>query len=250
MVVLALVAWKRTLQYIEINLYSWGSPHESQRHLASCCFAGLSGTCPGAAAREEGQVGEKPGVWLEVAGPVRRVLIDAEVVKREGELEEFLCRSKTKEHESILKADIDARDAHKALLLAGVESGAPVRFDPVYKAASGGRVRVFVRVTGDDGKVTEVSARSWIKQRKTGKELDSDWVFAGSKILDDQNTPGRKLYLANDGDVICLSNFDTAMLDLPVASSKDNGNLDFEAWTERIPKLGTKVTVVLEAAKK
>jgi hypothetical protein len=40
------------------------------------------------------------------------------------------------------------------------------------------------------------------------------------------------------------------MLDLPVASSKDNGNLDFEAWTERIPKLGTKVTVVLEAAKK
>jgi hypothetical protein len=196
------------------------------------------------------QVGEKPGVWLEVAGAVRRVLIDAEVVKREGELEEFLCRSKTKEHESILKADIDARDAHKALLLAGVESGAPVRFDPIYKAASGGRVRVLVRLTGDDGKVTEVSARSWIKQRKTGKELDSDWVFAGSKILDDQNTPGRKLYLANDGDVICLSNFDTAMLDLPVASSKDNGNLDFEAWTERIPKLGTKVTVVLEAAKK
>ena len=85
--------------------------------------------------------------------------------------------------------------------------------------------------------------------RKTTKELDSDWVFAGSKILDDMNNPGRKLYLANDGDVICLSNFDTAMLDLPVASSKDNANLDFEAWTDRIPKLGTKVTVVLQVAK-
>jgi hypothetical protein len=196
------------------------------------------------------QVGEKPGVWLEVAGPSRRVLIDAEVVKREGELEEFLCRARTKEHESILKADIDARDAHKALLLAGVESGAPVQFAPVYKAATGGKVKVTVRLTGEDGKVSEVSARSWVKHRKTTKELDSDWVFAGSKILDDMNNPGRKLYLANDGDVICLSNFDTAMLDLPVASSKDNANLDFEAWTDRIPKLGTKVTVVLEAAKK
>jgi len=196
------------------------------------------------------QVGDKPGVWLEVAGPARRVLIDAEVVKREGELEEFLCRARTKEHESILKADIDARDAHKALLLAGVESGAPVQFAPVYKAATGGKVKVSVRLTGDDGKVTEVSARSWVKHRKNNKELDTDWVFAGSKILDDMNVPGRKLYLANDGDVICLSNFDTAMLDLPVASSKDNANLDFEAWTDRIPKLGTKVTVVLEAAKK
>jgi len=62
--------------------------------------------------------------------------------------------------------------------------------------------------------------------------------------------PGRKVYLANDGDVICLSNFDTAMLDIPVASSKDNANLDFQAWTERIPKLGTKVVVVLEVSRK
>lgn len=196
------------------------------------------------------QVGDKPGVWLEVAGPVRRVLVDAEVVKREGELEEFLCRARTKEHESILKADMDARDAHKALLLAGVESGEPVRFAPTYKAATGGRVRVKVRITGEDGKVSEVNARTWVRHRKSGKELDSDWVFAGSKLLDDMNVPGRKLYLANDGDVICLSNFDTAMLDLPVASSKDNANLDFEAWTERIPKVGTKVTVVLEAVEK
>jgi len=196
------------------------------------------------------QVGDKPGVWLEVAGPNRRVLIEAEVVKREGELEEFLCRSRTKEHESILKADIDARDAHKALLLAGAESGAPVQFAPVYKPASGSKVKVSVRLTGEDGKVSEIPGKSWVRNRKTGKELDSDWVFAGSKILDDMNMPGRKVYLANDGDVICLSNFDTAMLDIPVASSKDNANLDFQAWTERIPKLGTKVVVVLEVSRK
>jgi hypothetical protein len=58
--------------------------------------------------------------------------------------------------------------------------------------------------------------------------------------------PGKKVYLANDGDVICVSNFETALLDLPIKSPKDNADLVYVAHTARIPPLETKVVVVLE----
>ena len=53
-------------------------------------------------------------------------------------------------------------------------------------------------------------------------------------------------YAANQGDVICVANFDTALLDLPIMSSKDNDDLVFEAHTARIPPLETRVLVILE----
>src|SRR5262249_54578366 len=58
----------------------------------------------------------------------RRVLVNATVCLREGQLEMFLTRKRTKEHEAILAADVDARDIHKALLVAGAKAGTPVRF--------------------------------------------------------------------------------------------------------------------------
>ena len=36
------------------------------------------------------------------------------------------------------------------------------------------------------------------------------------------------------------------MLDLPIESSQKAADLLFEAWTDRIPPIGTRVTVVLE----
>jgi hypothetical protein len=36
------------------------------------------------------------------------------------------------------------------------------------------------------------------------------------------------------------------MLDLPINSSKDNDDLQFEAYTDRIPPLETPVLVILE----
>src|SRR5205823_2222272 len=74
------------------------------------------------------QIGKN--VSLEVNGDSRRVLINAVVCFRMGLLEQFLCRAGTKEHESILAADIDARQVHAALIAAGAEPGSPVKFQP------------------------------------------------------------------------------------------------------------------------
>ena len=52
-------------------------------------------------------------------------------------------------------------------------------------------------------------------------------------------------YKAEGGDLVCVSNFPTAMLDLPIESSQKAESLLFEAYTERIPPKDTKVTIVL-----
>jgi hypothetical protein len=187
-----------------------------------------------------------PNVHLEIQGERRRVLVSAQVCLREGQLELFLCRKNTKEHEAILSADVDAREVHKALLLAGATEGSPVRYRPRYRPASGSTIKVSV-LYQDKGRLVGAPAQSWVKNAKTGKALDSDWVFAGSALVDNPLDPDKpKHYLANDGDVICLSNFETAMLDVPFESSKDNAELTFVAFTDRIPPLETKVVVALE----
>ena len=55
--------------------------------------------------------------------------------------------------------------------------------------------------------------------------------------------------MANNGELISVSNFSDSMLDLPVQSDKDVGNvadLMFEINTPRIPPRQTKVLVTLE----
>jgi hypothetical protein len=186
-------------------------------------------------------------VWLEVLpNGARRVVVAAVVCLRQGPLEQLLTRKNKKEHEAILAADADARKIHNALLVAGAKAGTPVSFDPAFKPATGTRVRVLL-VYEKGGRKVQDNARSWVRGIKSREELTSDWVFAGSVLAASPLDPnGPKSYLANEGDVICLANFETAMLDLPIESSKANDETGFEAWTERVPPEGTKVSVILE----
>lgn len=77
------------------------------------------------------------------------------------------------------------------------------------------------------------------------KPLDAPWVFAGSGFFVDEAS-GTKSYLAEGGDVICVANFASAMIDLSAKSSATGeANLLWEAWTERIPPTGTNVLLEL-----
>lgn len=76
------------------------------------------------------------------------------------------------------------------------------------------------------------------------RPLNARWVFAGSGFSVDEKT-GKKYYNAESGDLICVANFSTATLDLAVSSSASNDGLDYEAWTERIPPIGTPVEIEL-----
>lgn len=192
-----------------------------------------------------------PNVYLEILpGGKRRVLIEAQVCLRQGMLEHLLCKMMTKEHEAILTADIDASKIHATLIAAGAEPGNPVIYQPQYKMARGTQIKIFVQYKDKQGQIITEPAQKWIRHGNTKKELEYDWVFAGSQLRKDEFNPnGAPFYAANNGDVICISNFDTSLLDLPVAEMDDQ-KINFEAFTDRIPPLNTPVTVILEPVPK
>jgi hypothetical protein len=186
-------------------------------------------------------------VFLEIQGDKRRVVVNAYVCLRQGLLEQLLTRKRTKEHEAVLAADVDARQIHAALEIAGAEPGKPVQYRPKFIPPSGTTIKITLEYQDRKGNTVRVPAQQWVRHIKTKKDLEHDWVFGGSSLFQDpMDKKKAPYYLANDGDVICLANFDMAMLDLPVDSSKDNDALLFEAHTERIPPLETPVRVVLE----
>jgi len=92
-------------------------------------------------------------------------------------------------------------------------------------------------------KAFQDAVKSFFKQSQV-REMKASWVFAGSHFYVDEKT-GEKFYQAESGDLICVANFATATLDLSASSSAANDDLMFEAYAERIPPLGTKVTVEL-----
>lgn len=181
-------------------------------------------------------------VWFDAKRHL--VVVDGQVCLREGQLEMFACPKATKEHESVVRINAKPMIVHAGLLRVGAVAGKPVQFDPKYVPANGPVVDVWVLWRDKDGKNQKVKAQEWIKHTKTGKPMTYDFVFGGSGFWTDEETK-TTYYQADAGDLICVSNFPTAMLDIPVASSQDNADLQFEAFTERIPEKGTKVRLVL-----
>jgi hypothetical protein len=130
----------------------------------------------------------------------------------------------------------------------GAEAGQPVQFGPNptdYKPATGSEIEITLKWKNDKGEIQTARAQEWIKNAKTGKPMEHNWVFGGSGFWKDEQT-GIEYYKAEGGDFICVSNFPSAMLDLPIESSQSNDDLIFQANSERIPPRGTPVTMILQ----
>jgi hypothetical protein len=181
-------------------------------------------------------------VWLDLPG--KRVIVGGKVALSQGVLEVFACPVESKEHEAVVATNCPARFIHAGLLAIGLEPGRPARFVPEYVPPQGSKVNVRVRWTDADGKVQERPARDWVRNTNTGEALDVDWVFVGSGFWRDP-TDGSEHYEADAGDMICVTNFPSAMLDLPIASSDANEELFFEAFNGRVPPHGTPVEIIL-----
>lgn len=181
-------------------------------------------------------------LWIDRAQ--RRVVMVGLVCARQVPLEMLVCPWQTKEHESVLVVNVRAADVHAALLATGAEAGHPVQYDP-YQAAAGTVIDIGLAWKDEQGQIQHARGQDWVRNMKTGKPLDHNWVFAGSGFWVDEST-GEKRYMAEGGDFICVSNFATAMLDLPIESSQSQNDLLYEAFTERIPPLRTPVTIVLD----
>ena len=184
----------------------------------------------------------KHRLWVDLKK--RHVVVDGSVCLREGQLEMFACPKGTKEHEAVVAIDCPAQFLHAALLSVGAQSGNTVSYEPEYKPASGTIIDVYLLWKSADGKKHQTRAQNWVRYLKTGKAMPYEWVFAGSGFYTDEST-GKRHYMADAGDMICVSNFNTAMLDLPIQSSAAAAGLLFTAYKKRIPPLRTPVRLVL-----
>jgi len=182
-------------------------------------------------------------VWL--TEDRKSVVVQSMVCQRRAPLEMFACLLNSKEHESVLTVPVKAFVIHAGLLATGAKQGTPVRWDPEYTPPTGTPIEITLFWKDENGDVQKARAQEWVLDASTGQAMTHDWVFAGSRMYPNEER-GKPDYLADStGDLICVSNFSSAMLDVPVRSSDSNAALLFEAFTERIPELATPVTMVL-----
>lgn len=187
------------------------------------------------------RLSEQHRIWFD--DQQKLVVVDGEVCLTRGQLEVFACPVGTKEHEAVVKVFSSAVLVHTALLRVGAKTGHPVRFGP-YEAAEGTVIEVWVSWKDDEGNSRVVRAQEWVRNVATDEQLEHDWVFGGSGFWTDEET-GERFYQGEGGELVCLSNFSTATMDLPIESTDANAGLLFEPFTERLPPRGTPLKMIL-----
>lgn len=173
----------------------------------------------------------------------RRVILRTRVCLVDGPLEHLLCLKGTKEHEAILQTEAPPKLIQAALILTGAEPGHPVRFEPKFEPPAG--TPIAIRAEWErDGKTQAADVREWVRDDRTKAPLDRPWVFAGSVLYSDPRTK-QMAFAADEGDLITVANFASAILDLPYRSSSSDAERAYVANPERIPPVGTPVTLYL-----
>jgi hypothetical protein len=182
-----------------------------------------------------------PSLWLDAQG--RRLVLRARVVLREGPLEHLLCLKGTKEHEAILATDALPVMIKAGLIATDAHEGKPVQFVPEFKPPTGSPIAIELRWR-QGGQTRTADAREWVRDERARATLKTDWVFAGSELI---KVPGHEkpVFAADDGDLITVANFSSAILDLPFASTATDTDRLYVANTDRIPARGTNVLMVL-----
>jgi len=126
-----------------------------------------------------------------------------------------MCSKGSKEHEAILATDAEPYQIHTMLLLTGAKEGKPGTVFPEVRAAN----RQCYRDRGYMDAEWQGPEPGCAEMDQSDKKttLERDWVFAGSQFYDDPITK-KKRYAADDGDLITVANFSSAILDLPIGA--------------------------------
>lgn len=184
------------------------------------------------------------GVVIDWSYP--RVELETRVVLRNGPLELVACSPQSKEHESILI--VRARPLHisQALGMIGVAAGSPVRYDADadrWHPATGDRLLITIEWIKDGAPRSEPIER-WLMSAQDRKPVSAiDWIFAGS-IRDSRDRLAADL----EGTILCLVDFESALIAPAALHTADNEQLWVLANTDAIPEVQTPVTLILTPA--
>jgi hypothetical protein len=181
-------------------------------------------------------------VWIDNKN--KQIILIGSVCRANYPLE-FFATYPDRGYESVVVIYAKPSVVHAALLALGAKPGKPVQYDPKFIPPSGAEVGIDVSWKDRNGKRQKARAQDWIRDIKTKKQLDVNWVFAGSMFWEDKET-GEKSYLADRGDFISVLNLPTALLDVPIQSASAIESRLFEGFIERLPPPGTPVTLILK----
>ena len=182
----------------------------------------------------------------------RRITLESTVCLTDGILELLVCKTPSKEYESILTTRASPSDLHAALLALGLTPGLPARTamtpdrqTAVFLPPQGAELSVRLRWKDTKAVVRDTDASDWLEQSgmKTRETpLPKKWVFVGSDI-----TPGGTYWADDDGDVISVSNFAASVIDVPFESSRTDRVVTYRIRKGVVPPKGTAVEVIIEA---
>ena len=178
-----------------------------------------------------------------------QVLVPGEVAIDVGFLEQVACIRGTREHESLVVVECRPSEVHAALLLLGIESGAPGRWTYSETGVSrvaprGDRLRVEVRFVDPTGAVQQHPIGAWIVGEPGDQPFPTlPWIFGGSRV-----DPTTGFYAADaSGSLVGLVTFGDEVLGLESVVA-DSIEVDVAVWQARtpvIPAPGTPVLLIL-----
>jgi hypothetical protein len=212
--------------------------------LTLCLTAAVAAAQTAPTTRPTTGVGKFPHVEVDLAR--KEIRVDCESLNPQMPIEFFCVLSGTSEHESVLRTAARPMHLHTALLMLGAKPGEPAKYNEAEKRRippRGQALDLQVEATRE-GKAVREPAAAWMREVNTKKPPESfTWVFAGSRTMPDGT------YAADvTGQVVSVVNFDYSMIDVPRVASNANETLEWEYNPDRVPKKGTKVTLVIRLA--
>lgn len=133
---------------------------------------------------------------------------------------------------------------HIALHAAGAGLASHAFWHSTFSPPQGVEIEITVKWKTADGQWRSARAQQWVRDVHSQQIMTEPWVFAGSGFWKDAQS-GKEHYMAEAGDMICVSNFSSAMLDVPIKSTDSDAGRLFESNTDAIPPLGTPIRVIL-----
>ncbi len=179
----------------------------------------------------------------------REIRFPAVINMREGLLEYLIVHQNGKIHESLFRTDTSPTNINVAFALLsykpskelyrkwkepGILSGEFYKEDEATRKAA--RINIDVEVTAD-GKTKRYPVSDWVRHDTTSKAMPpSFWIYGGSEFYDGKFVP------ETSGDIAAIFVSNSSLINYP---GDDNFNDDvWSSYTDRIPELDTKVTLV------
>jgi len=154
-----------------------------------------------------------------------------------------------KAHETVVTFDVNPSDVHKALEAVGLKPGKPVRGGDV--PCTGPKLNIFIEVTNADKTVKRIPIDRVLVDPKTKKPLPKsvEFRFTGSIMSQPDPEKELKVYGADlSGTLIAIYPVTDETVCQTSLTMKEEKFLKLEVLSEALPKEGTPVKLVLQAA--